>query len=156
MRPLIRLIALGLSICPALAVAAADPGSPDLFRVCADPNNLPFSNSAGEGFENKLAEMIAQKLGKKLSFTWWAQRRGFIRHTLKAGACDLVMGVPVHYDLVESTQPYYRSTYVFVTQASRHLELSSMTDERLRTLKIGVHLIGDDGNNSPPAHALAG
>jgi quinoprotein dehydrogenase-associated probable ABC transporter substrate-binding protein len=98
--------------------------------------------------------MIGKAFGKPVAYTWWAQRRGFIRHTLKAGACDLVTGVPAGYGLVESTQPYYRSTYVFVTQASRHLELSSMTDQRLRNLTIGVHLIGDDGNNPPPAHAL--
>jgi quinoprotein dehydrogenase-associated probable ABC transporter substrate-binding protein len=152
MRPLISLVALSLTV--GAAVAEAAEATPGQLRVCADPNNLPFSNSAGQGFENKLAEMIAKSLGKQVSYTWWAQRRGFIRHTLKAGDCDLVMGVPAHYQLVESTQPYYRSTYVFVTQASRHLDLSSMTDERLRTLKIGVHLIGDDGNNPPPAYAL--
>jgi len=123
-------------------------------RVCADPNNLPFSNRAGEGFENKLAEMVAQKFGKAVAYTWWAQRRGFIRHTLKAGDCDLVMGVPAHYDLVETTRPYYRSTYVFVSQTARRLQLDAIDDPQLRSLTIGVHLIGDDGNNTPPAHAL--
>jgi mxaJ protein len=132
--------------------AAAEP---DTLRVCADPNNLPFSNRAGEGFENKLAEMIARKLGKQVTYTWWAQRRGFIRHTLKAGDCDVVMGVPAHYDLVEATRPYYRSSYVFVSQTERHLQqLDAIDDPRLRTLTVGVHLIGDDGNNTPPAHAL--
>jgi quinoprotein dehydrogenase-associated probable ABC transporter substrate-binding protein len=133
------------------ASAAAEPGT---LRVCADPNNLPFSNRAGEGFENKLAEMVAQKFGKAVAYTWWAQRRGFIRHTLKAGDCDLVMGVPAHYDLVETTRPYYRSTYVFVSQTARRLQLDAIDDPQLRSLTIGVHLIGDDGNNTPPAHAL--
>jgi quinoprotein dehydrogenase-associated probable ABC transporter substrate-binding protein len=115
---------------------------------------MPFSNEAQAGFENKLAELIAGKLGKTIAYTWWAQRRGFISHTLKAGLCDVVIGVPVHYDLVESTLSYYRSTYVFVSQAARNLQLSLMDDPRLRSLRVGVHLIGDDGNNTPPAHAL--
>jgi quinoprotein dehydrogenase-associated probable ABC transporter substrate-binding protein len=133
---------------------AAQPAAPDELRVCADPNNLPFSNSAREGFENKLADLLAQKLGKRLSYVWWAQRRGFIRHTLNAGQCELVMGVPVGYGHLETTIPYYRSTYVFVSQQARHLDLASIMDGRLRTLTIGVHLIGDDGNNPPPVHAL--
>jgi mxaJ protein len=134
--------------------AADDSAASEAFRVCADPNNLPFSNRSGEGFENKLAEMIAQQFGKPVSYTWWAQRRGFIRHTLKAGDCDLVMGVPTGYELVESTKPYYRSSYVFVSRKDRQLDLSSILDPRLHSLSIGVHLIGDDGNNTPPAHAL--
>jgi mxaJ protein len=142
-----------------LAVVAAQPigavaAEPDSLRVCADPNNLPFSNREGEGFENKLAEMVAQQLGKAVVYTWWAQRRGFIRHTLKAGDCDLVMGVPAQYDIAETTRPYYRSTYVFVSQTARHIHLDAIDDPQLRSLAIGVHLIGDDGNNTPPAHAL--
>src|SRR3954464_12682919 len=132
--------------------AEASPAANEL-RVCADPNNMPFSNSEQAGFENKIAELAAQKLGKTLSYTWWAQRRGFIRNTLKAGLCDVVVGVPAHYDLVENTRPYYRSTYVFVSRADRHLDLGSMADPRLKQLRVGVHLIGDDGNNTPPAHA---
>jgi mxaJ protein len=137
-----------------VTMAASAAAEPNTLRVCADPNNLPFSNRAGEGFENKLAEMVAQKFGKATAYTWWAQRRGFIRHTLKAGDCDLVMGVPAHYDLVETTRPYYRSTYVFVSRTARHLQLDTIDDPQLRSLTIGVHLIGDDGNNTPPAHAL--
>jgi mxaJ protein len=125
-----------------------------ILRICADPNNLPFSNRAGEGFENKLAELVAKELDETVAYTWWAARRGFIRNTLKAGDCDAVMSVPVGYDLVEATQPYYRSTYVFVSRTDRHLDISSLKDERLRKLRIGVHLIGDDGANTPPAHAL--
>lgn len=123
-------------------------------RVCADPNNLPFSNSAEAGFENKLAAMTAEALGRSLSYTWWAQRRGFIRNTLKADKCDLVIGVPSGYELVETTRPYYRSTYVFVSRRDAHLDLSSLLDPRLHRLAIGVHLVGDDGNNPPPAQAL--
>jgi quinoprotein dehydrogenase-associated probable ABC transporter substrate-binding protein len=140
-------LALGL-----VSAAAADPNGE--LRICADPNNLPFSNIAEAGFENKLATMIANQFGKHVSYTWWAQRRGFIRNTLKADKCDLVMGVPPNYELVETTKPYYRSTYVFVARQGRHLDLSSLLDPRLRHLTIGVHLIGDDGNNPPPAQAL--
>ncbi|WP_409192711.1 substrate-binding domain-containing protein [Bradyrhizobium sp. RDM4] len=123
-------------------------------RVCADPNNMPFSNSAELGFENRLAAMIADHLGKQVAYSWWAQRRGFIRNTLKASKCDVVMGVPSTYDLVEPTIPYYRSTYVFLSRQDQHLDVASLLDPRLRKLTIGVHLIGDDGNNAPPAQAL--
>ena len=151
MRSLIKLgafVAALLSVAPAIAEDGRE------LRICADPNNMPFSNSAQAGFENKLAELIGQKLRKTISYTWWTQRRGFIRNTLKAGLCDVVIGVPAHYDPVESTRPYYRSTYVFVSQAKRNLQLSAIDDPRLRQLTVGVHLIGDDGNNTPPAHAL--
>lgn len=125
------------------------------FRVCADPNNLPFSNKAKAGFENKLADLIAGALGEKLTYAWHAQRRGFIRETLKAKRCDVVMGVPTQVDMVDTTRPYYRSTYVFVSRTDRHLDIQSIKDPRLKHLKIGVQLIGDDGFNTPPAHALA-
>jgi mxaJ protein len=144
-------IALGFLV--GLATTAAAASDREL-RVCADPNNLPFSNSAEAGFENRLAAMVAEHFGLQVSYTWWAQRRGFIRNSLKAGKCDVVMGVPSGYDLVETTKPYYRSSYVFVTRQDQHLDLSSLLDPRLHHLAIGVHLIGDDGNNPPPAQAL--
>jgi mxaJ protein len=124
-------------------------------RVCADPNNLPFSNARGEGFENRIAELIARDLSSKLSYEWWAQRRGFVRNTLREGRCDLVIGVPAGYDPLLTTQPYYRSTYVFVSRRESGLTVDSFDDPRLRSLRIGVHLMGDDGANAPPAHALA-
>jgi len=123
-------------------------------RVCADPNNLPFSDQEGNGFENKLAELVAREIGGAVTYTWWAQRRGFIRNTLKAEECDVLMGIPARYDPVLATRPYYRSSYVFVSRGDRHLGLKSLKDSRLRSLKIGVHLIGDDGTNTPPAQAL--
>jgi mxaJ protein len=138
-----------------LAAGTASAAQADALRVCADPNNLPFSNREGEGFENKLAEMVARELGREVAYTWWAQRRGFVRNTLRAENCDVMIGVPNHYDLVDTTRPYYRSTYVFVSRADRHLQLSSLKDPRLHTLKVGVHLIGNDGTNTPPAHALS-
>jgi mxaJ protein len=133
-------------------VGTTAEGAP--LRVCADPNNLPFSDQAGGGFENKLAELVASEIGGPVTYTWWAQRRGFVRNTLKAQECDVVMGVPAGYDLVLATKPYYRSSYVLVSRADRHLGITSLKDPRLRNLKIGVHLIGDDGTNTPPAQAL--
>ncbi len=124
-------------------------------RVCADPNNLPFSNGRGQGFENRIAELVARDLHKKLEYTWWAQRRGFVRNTLKAGSCDVIVGVPTGLGMVLPTVPYYRSTYVFVTRQDRRINVRSFDDPILRRLRIGVQLIGDDGTNSPPAHALS-
>ncbi len=137
----------------ALPGAAELPPEGNSLRVCADPNNLPFSNEKGEGFENKLAELVADALGKKVEYYWHAQRRGFIRQTLNAGKCDVVMGVP-KLDFLGTTRPYYRSAYVFVSRADDHLSFTSMNAPELRNLRIGVHLIGDDGANTPPAHAL--
>ena len=128
---------------------------PEPLRVCADPNNLPFSNQREEGFENKIAELIAADLGTTVSYTWWPQRRGFIRNTLRQRKCDVVMGVPSSFELVLPTKPYYRSTYVFVYPEDSGLEIRSLDDPVLRELKIGVHIVGDDYQNSPPAHALS-
>ena len=125
------------------------------FRVCADPNNLPFSNHNQQGFENKIAELLARERGQSVAYTWWPQRRGFLRNTLQAGTCDVVMGVPAGYDPVLTTSPYYRSTYVFVYRKSAAYQIASFDDPSLHTLKIGVHLIGDDYANSPPAHFLS-
>jgi mxaJ protein len=123
-------------------------------RVCADPNNLPFSNDKGEGFENKIAELAAREMGAKVEYTWWAQRRGFIRNTLNASLCDVVIGVPASFDLTAVTNPYYRSSYVFVTRRDRNLHIRSYDDPVLRKLRIGVQLVGDDGANTPPVHSL--
>ena len=124
-------------------------------RVCADPNNLPFSNQRQEGFENRLAELIAKEEGATVRYTWWPQRRGFIRNTLAAGKCDVVMGMTYGAERVLTTRPYYRSTYVFVSRKDRHLTVTSLDDPVLRTVKIGVQLIGDDYANTPPVHALS-
>jgi mxaJ protein len=142
-------------IVAAVTVAACHEDPARVLRVCSDPNNLPFSNRAGEGFENKIAELLAHDRHATLEYTWWAQRRGYVRNTLKAGACDVLMGVPTAFDLAQTTNPYYRSSYVFVARRDRHLDLRSLDDPRLRRLRIGVQLIGDDFSNSPPAHALS-
>jgi mxaJ protein len=146
----------GLKACAtcvaALAVlgAAATP-----IRVCADPNNMPFSNEKGQGFENKIAALVARDLGRPLAYFWSPQRRGFVRNTLAAGQCDVMMGVPVQYDRVQSTRAYYRSTYAFVSRHDRHLRVRSFDDARLKALKIGIQITGDDYNNPPAAQALA-
>jgi mxaJ protein len=124
-------------------------------RVCADPNNFPFSDRAESGFENRIAELVAGELGRPLQYLWWAQRRGFFRNTLSAGICDLVIAVPSGFERVRTTVPYYRSRYAFVTRKQRHLGVRSFDDAVLRRMRIGVQLIGDDYANTPPAHALA-
>ena len=124
-------------------------------RVCADPNNLPFSNRQGQGFENTIAELLAKERGGAVAYTWWPQRRGFLRGTLNAGRCEVVMGVPAKYESVLTTRPYYQSTYAFVYRPDADYRLASLDDAALRSLRIGVHLIGDDYTNSPPAHALS-
>jgi len=142
------ILLLGLVACT--ATTARD------LRVCADPNNLPFSNAAGEGFENRIVELLAKDLGADVKYTWWAQRRGAIRNTLNAGDCDVIPGMASSGDMTGTTDPYYRSTYVFVSRVDRGLRtLTSLDDPRLRTLRIGVQLVGDDGANPPPAMSLA-
>lgn len=126
-----------------------------VLRVAADPNNLPFTNQKLQGFENRIAELLARELDADLQYNWRAQRRGFFRESFKGDGCDLVLGVPAGFERALTTAPYYRSTYVFVSRRERGLGVRSFDDPALRTLKIGVQLIGDDGVNTPPAHALA-
>src|ERR1700726_3085998 len=112
---------------------------PDVFRVCADPNNLPFSNEKGEGFENKLAEFFAAKLGKKLSYTYFPQATGFVRMTLGSYRCDIIMGFPQGDDQAQVTVPYYRTTYALVFKPGSGLEdVTSISDPKLRDKRIGV------------------
>ena len=142
-------------LCRAFAIGAEQKK----FRVCADPENFPFTNQKLEGFENRIAEVIANDLGASLSYIWWGQRRGFIRNTmnatLKEGRCDIMIGAPTGYDLVRTTKPYYRSTYVFVYRKDKGLQIKSLDDPVLKRLKIGVHLLGEDYSNPPPVHELA-
>jgi mxaJ protein len=134
---------------------AAEPRTSGVLRVCADPNNLPFSNEKGEGFENRIAALVARELGRRVEYTWWAQRRGFVRNTLTEGRCDVLLGVPAGFERALTTAPYYTSAYVFVSPRARHYDIHSFDDPRLRTLRIGVQIVGDDYANTPPAHALA-
>jgi quinoprotein dehydrogenase-associated probable ABC transporter substrate-binding protein len=151
-------VLVGLSSCLLLLLPAVlRPGHAQerVLRVCADPNNLPFSHRDETGFENRLARLLASELGASVQYTWWAQRRGFVRNTLRAKKCDVIMGVPSDFELTANTPPYYRSSYVFVSRAERKLALSSLDDPRLHKLRVGVHVVGDDYANTPPVHALA-
>ena len=131
------------------------PPDPYTLRVCADPNNLPFSNERGEGFENRIANLVAAELGRRVQYYWQPQRRGFIRTTLAAGECDVVVGVPSTFELARVTRPYYRSSFMFVSRHARRLGIRSLDDRRLRTLRIGIQITGEDYGNPPPAQALA-
>jgi quinoprotein dehydrogenase-associated probable ABC transporter substrate-binding protein len=142
-----KLFAAAFLVCAAAPAAAA---AADL-RVCADPNNLPFSNRAGQGFENKIAVLLARDLDEKPVLVFQRQTENFLDRGLKMHLCDVVMGVPAGLDEVAVTKPYYASTYVFVTRRSEK-PLASLRDPRLRRLKIGVHLIGDEA--APPVEAL--
>src|SRR3954452_809938 len=101
-----------------LNIAAGANAAP--LRICADPDNLPFSNRAGQGFDNRIAVVVAHELGRQPEFVWARSRRGFLREQFNKGACDLLMGVPQGMRAVATSQPYYRSSYVFVTRTRDH------------------------------------
>jgi len=123
---------------------------PKVLRVCADPHNLPFSNDKGEGFENKLVELLAQKLNRTLAYTWYPQSVGFVRNTLGARRCDVIPGFPQGDELVQSTNPYYRTAYALVIRPGDGLDdLDSLADPRLKTKRIGIVA------GTPPATYLA-
>ena len=134
--------------------AAAAAGARDL-RVCADPDNMPYSSEDGRGFENRIAELVAAHLEADLSYHWLPDRRGFLRKTLNAHACDLVIGVPATSERALTTKAYYRGTYVFVYRGDRMRRLASLDDPRLSQLRVGVALVGNDLAATPPAMALA-
>ncbi len=144
-----RFLSLLLTSCVTLAW-----GGSGVLRVCADPNNLPFSNQRAEGFENRLAELLARDLDERLEYVWFSQRRSFLRNTLGSGLCDAVMGVPSSLDAVATTRPYYRSTYVLLTRTDRALEVTSLEDKRFANWRVGVHMAGD--GYTPPAIAFQG
>jgi quinoprotein dehydrogenase-associated probable ABC transporter substrate-binding protein len=123
---------------------------PKVLRVCADPRNLPFSNEKGEGFENKLAELFAEKLQKKLDYMFFPQATGFVRMTLGAHRCDVIMGFPQGDELVQGTNPYYRTAYALVARPGSGLEdVASLGDERLKDKRLGIVA------GTPPATNMA-
>ncbi|HYE34090.1 substrate-binding domain-containing protein [Methylocaldum sp.] len=148
-------LALLWAFWPAAAIAAVNDDLPKrALRICSDPNNLPFSNQKQEGFENKIGNLIAHDLNAEVKYTWWVQRRGFIRNTLKSHQCDVVLGVPSDFAPTLTTTPYYRSSYVFVYRRDSGLNIRSFNDPALHDVRIGVQIVGDDFANTPPAHAL--
>ena len=125
---------------------------PKVLRVCADPSNMPFSNDKGDGFENKIARLLAEKLRKDLAYTYYPGATGFIRNTLNAHLCDVVLGMPQGNDLVQPTNPYYRTTYAIVTRAGSDLaNLKSLDDPRLKETGRHIGLVA----NTPPGNLLA-
>jgi quinoprotein dehydrogenase-associated probable ABC transporter substrate-binding protein len=132
---------------PELSIELVDP---KMLRVCADPHNMPFSTDKGEGFENKLAEMLAAQLGKGLSYTWYPQAPGFVRNTLRAYKCDVLMGIPQGDDVVQVTNPYYRTAYALVAKPGSGLDgADTLADPRLKGKRIGIVA------GTPPADYLA-
>jgi quinoprotein dehydrogenase-associated probable ABC transporter substrate-binding protein len=152
--PLLLILPIVL-IAAKVAAQTADEGSielidPKVLRVCADPRDLPFSNQAGEGFENKLAELLAQKLGKTLAYEFYPGATGFVRNTLNAHKCDLIMGMPQGDDIVQGTNPYYRTTYALVSKQGSSLEsVDSLESPLLQGKRIGIVA------GTPPATNLA-
>lgn len=130
--------------------AAIELVDPDVLRVCADPHGLPFSNKEGEGFENKIAELLAQKLGRPIAYTYYPNSTGFIRNTLNARRCDVVMDIPQGDDLVQVTNPYYRAAYAMVTKKGSDLDgVATLDDPKLKGKRIGIVA------GTPPATNLA-
>ena len=121
---------------------------PKVFSVCADPHNMPFSTDKGEGFENKLAELFANKLGKGIAYAWYPQATGFVRNTLAAHRCDVIMGAPQGDDMVQVTNPYYRTAYALVFKQGQGLEgVDTLEDPRLKGKRIGIVAGTPPGNN---------
>jgi mxaJ protein len=140
-------------VCGWLCIASAAVQARDL-RVCADPDNLPLSHEDGTGFENRIAELVADEMGAQLRYEWLPLRRGFVRKTLGAGSCDVFIAVPRDLSSVLTTRAYYRSSYVFVNgPGARGIE--TFDDARLKGLRIGVQLVGQDLAATPAGHALA-
>ena len=150
-RPLWAILAALVMTVSALPAAAQTSEAVDrtALRVCADPANLPFSNQAGEGFENKIAELVAADLGVPVEYTWFPQATGFIRNTLQARRCDVVIGISLGFELLQNTNPYYRSAYVMMMRADGGPEVASLNDSALKSARIGL-IAG-----TPPATMVA-
>src|SRR5699024_7261788 len=145
------LVVIALLCCSFAASGQDRPAGWDM-QVCADPNDLPYSNKAKEGFENRIAEILADELGADLSYVWYPRRRKFVQHMLRAGRCDLVMGVSDSSSKMLTTLAYYRSSYVFVYPEDAALDITSFDDPELKQLRIGVQM---GGGLLPPNKALA-
>jgi mxaJ protein len=128
---------------------------PGLLRICADPDNMPLSNQKGEGFEQKIAELIGKEWNTKIEYAWWPVRRGFFSRALNGRYCDVAIEAPAGLDMAGVTKPYFRSGYVFLTRKDSGLDITSLADPRLKKLKIGVNLLHSDAENTPPAMALS-
>ena len=158
---MMRTLALSLGAALSLTAGAAAQElrstlpTPGVLRVCADPDNMPLSNQNGEGFEQKIAELIAKEWNAKLEYAWWPVRRGFFSRALNGRYCDVAIQAPSGLDMAGVTKPYFRSGYVFITRKDSGLDIKSLADPRLKKLRIGVHLLNSDAENTPPAMALS-
>lgn len=130
------------------------PMQAGILRVCADPDNMPSSDSTGAGLENKLAELMAKTWNSKLEYVWWAAPRGMMR-MLNGFYCDVSIQMPVLSDMAGVTRPYFRTSYVMVQRKDAPHQVNGLDDPALKTMKIGVHLFAADGENTPPAMALS-
>jgi quinoprotein dehydrogenase-associated probable ABC transporter substrate-binding protein len=128
---------------------------PGIIRVCADPDNMPASNQKGEGYENKLAELIGKAWNSKVEYAWWPVRRGFFARALNGRYCDVAITAPTKLDLAAVTKPFMRSAYVIVYRKDSGLNLTSLSDTTFRRLRIGINLLNSDAENTPPAMALS-
>jgi mxaJ protein len=158
LRSILFLLLGSLAVVPSPARAQAlrpNVAKPGVIRVCADPDNMPLSNQNGEGFEQKIAELVAKEWNAKVEYAWWPVRRGFFARALNGRYCDIAIQAPVGFDMAGVTKPYFRSSYVFVTRKDRGLAIKSLSDPRLKKLRIGVNLLNSDAENTPPAMALS-
>jgi mxaJ protein len=154
MTPIVRVWATAFAVAYAASLATVStqsqpaPSQATSLRVCGDPDNLPYSNDRLQGFENKIAAVIAADLGAEVKYTWWPHQRGLVKNTLEAGTCDVIFGVPHDLESVLATKPYYRSSYVIVHRKGSHA-VTSLDAPELKTLRIGVYA------NTPVEESLA-
>jgi mxaJ protein len=153
MTPTVRVWATAFAVAYAASLAtvstqAPPPPQANSLRVCGDPDNLPYSNDRLQGFENKIAAIIAADLGVEPSYTWWPHQRGLVKNTLEAGTCDVIFGIPHDLETVLATKPYYRSSYVIAHRKGSHA-VTSLDAPELKTLRIGVYA------NTPVEESLA-
>lgn len=149
----VLLVLFALSAYGSIAAAAeggTELGQRSVLRVCADPSNMPFSNRAEEGFENKIAELISSELGIPLAYTWFPQTMGFVRLTLRARRCDLIIGISAAHELVQNTNPYYASVYALVQRADAGFDVRSLSDGSLREKKLQIGVVA----GTPPVDLL--
>lgn len=148
-------LALGTPAAAAHAQLRPNIATAGVLRVCADPDNMPLSNDKGEGFEQKIAELIAREWNSKIEYAWWPIRRGYFARALNGRYCDVAIEAPGGLDVAGVTKPYFRSGYFFVTRKDSGLDITSLADPRLKTLRIGVNLLNSDAENPPPVMALS-
>ena len=148
---LLSVLAAALCVAGFLFAGVARADATPILRVCADPDNMPFSNEKGEGFENKLAELMAERLGDTLEYTWFTENTGYVPNTVGEGACDLVMGYAQGTGLIEDTNPYYHTSYVLITRTDDEAlkGVETLSDPRLKRKRIGLFA------RTPPASILA-